>query len=50
MKDKWYKVEYLTTIKPPKNITEVDYRYYPKGAGKPFKVYDLKIYDVNYDK
>jgi len=43
---KWYRVEYFTTLAPPKTLLEIDDRYYPKGNGKPFMMDDLKVFKV----
>jgi len=55
MKKNWYKVEYLTTLEPPKPkskkiediLGSIDDRYYPKGIkGKSFLVDDLKVFNL----
>lgn len=46
---KWYRVEYFTTLEPPKKVSEVD-RYEPKGAGKPFLVSDMRVFDIEKEK
>lgn len=44
-KEKWYRVEYYTTLKPPKS--NLDRRYFPAGNGKPFKVDNLLIFKIS---
>ena len=42
---KWYKVEYLTTIKPPKQLWQGDDRYQPKGLTEDELMDDLKVFE-----
>ena len=42
--ERWYKVTYYTTMEPPKDLLEAD-RYMPKGAGEPFKIEDLSVFE-----
>ncbi len=46
LKKKWFRVEYFTTLEPPKTIEDIDDRYSPKGLRKDDRVDDIKVFKL----
>lgn len=45
-KTKWYKVEYYTTLKPPKKLSEVHSTYLPRGMKSTDLVDSITVSEV----
>ena len=44
---KWYRVEYYTTVKPPKSMVDAEERFFPREMTKKDRIDEFKVFKVD---